>query len=505
MAYDDVVARFTLAGSLISCIATCCVLVSYMVYRDELRSFRQALVLNLALAEFLNTLNNSISGSIYVRTKALSPGPACIANGFVNQLTVQAVDFTIMAIVIVTLLTITQKTYLPSVSFAAKTMICLSTWAVPIITSTTAVALGSMSPVSGNWCWITAKRTDLRYALTHGWRIAIIFLTVVMYAYIWWYVHCHFRALFGSERGRSGSYNPFTGTVTSEKDKLKNRKTEQAALKGRGQSLDIVVDSNDGLSREPVWQKDAFRRESSSLSTESPTQSASQQSRDPYHGIGDAATPGWSPLQKPAQTRPARQHVFSPVVPVTTQERGCGSPEGIVRSFDIHVSFAEQHPQQRSPLASQHDLSSPLRQHSVNAWPHSHMATVSCTTTNTSPGTRPTFRNHAEGQRYLSHGASPEPSLGHRGRGFEREIRRMLLLNAYPTLYVLLWIPGIVNRFMEATGTAPSNTRIVGALQSTSQFVGFANALTFGLSATMRRRIASAAPSNKWRGRPREV
>lgn len=50
MAYDDVVARFTLAGSLISCIATCCVLVSYMVYRDELRSFRQALVLNLALA-----------------------------------------------------------------------------------------------------------------------------------------------------------------------------------------------------------------------------------------------------------------------------------------------------------------------------------------------------------------------------------------------------------------------------------------------------------------------
>ncbi|KKY31807.1 putative glucose receptor git3 [Diaporthe ampelina] len=330
MAYDDVVARFTLAGSLISCIATFCVLVSYMVFRDELRSFRQALVFNLALAEFLNTLNNSISGCIYVQTKRLSPGPACIANGFINQLTVQAVDFTILAIVIVTLLTITQKTYLPSVSFRAKTIICLSTWAVPIITSTTALAMGAMSPVSGNWCWITAERTDLRYALTHGWRIAIILLTVLLYAYIW----C------------------------------------------------------------------------------------------------DAATRGWSPLQKPAQTRSTKQHIFYPAVPVMTLE-----------------------PERDGARESHEGINAPL---------------------------------------------------GHRGRGFEREVRRMLLLNAYPTMYVLLWIPGIVNRFMEATGTSPSSTRIVGALQSTSQFVGFANALTFGLSATMRRRIASAAPSSKWAGRRRE-
>lgn len=65
--------------------------------------------------------------------------------------------------------------------------------------------------------------------------------------------------------------------------------------------------------------------------------------------------------------------------------------------------------------------------------------------------------------------------------------------NAYPTLYVLLWIPGIVNRLMEATGKTPSNPRAVAALQSTSQFVGFANAITFGINATMRRRIGSAA------------
>lgn len=459
--------------------------------------------------EFLNTLNNSISGSIYVRTRALNPGPACIANGFVNQLTVQAVDFTILAIVIVTLLTITQKTYLPSVSFLAKTMICLSTWAVPIITSTTAVAMGAMSPVSGNWCWITAKRTDLRYALTHGWRIAIIFLTVVLYAYIWWYVHCHFKALFGSVRGRSGSYNPLTGAVTSEKDNLKNRRTEQVALKGRGQSLSIVTDSNDAPSGDPVWKDEAFRRESSSLLTGPPVPSPPQNSREPYQGVDDAATPGWSPLQRPTETRPAKQHALYPDVPVTTQQRdseGAGDrPEGIVRSFDIHVSFAEQDPLAKTPHGSEPKLSSTPLQHPITAWPHSQMATVTCTTTNSSSGTRSPFHTSSDRENHLPHGSSPEAPLGHHRRGFEREIRRMLLLNAYPTLYVLLWIPGIVNRFMEATGTAPSNTRIVGALQSTSQFVGFANALTFGLSATMRRRIASAAPRSKWAGRTGEV
>ncbi|KAG8156855.1 hypothetical protein KVR01_013268 [Diaporthe batatas] len=301
MAYDNVVARFTLAGSMISCIATFCVLVSYMVYREELRSFRQVLVFNLALAEFLNTLNNSISGGIYIQAEAPNPGPACIANGFVNQLTVQAVDFTIMAIVIVTLLTITRKTYLPNVSLAAKTIICLSTWFVPVITSTTAVGMRAMSPVSGN-CW----------------------------------------------RKQSG---------------------------GR------------------------------------------------YQGIGVSATSFGSPLQEAAESRPIRQHARCPTASTTT-----------------------------------------------------------------------------DGPDHDGAGDSREES-GHNSRGVEKEVRRMLLLNAYPTLYVLLWIPDIVNRLMEATGTAPSNTRIVGALQSTSQFVGFANALTFGLSATMRRRIVSAASSSKlvWR------
>lgn len=49
MAYDDLVARFTLAGSMTSCIATSFVLLSYIIFRDQ-HSFRHALILNLALA-----------------------------------------------------------------------------------------------------------------------------------------------------------------------------------------------------------------------------------------------------------------------------------------------------------------------------------------------------------------------------------------------------------------------------------------------------------------------
>lgn len=50
MAYDDLVAKFTLAGSMTSCIATSLVLLSYFIFRDQQYSFRHALILNLAAA-----------------------------------------------------------------------------------------------------------------------------------------------------------------------------------------------------------------------------------------------------------------------------------------------------------------------------------------------------------------------------------------------------------------------------------------------------------------------
>jgi hypothetical protein len=49
--------------------------------------------------------------------------------------------------------------------------------------------------VSGNWCWISGKRTDLRYALGHGWRFCIVLVTIGIYVYIWAYMRRHFKTL----------------------------------------------------------------------------------------------------------------------------------------------------------------------------------------------------------------------------------------------------------------------------------------------------------------------
>jgi hypothetical protein len=50
MSYDGQVLLPTLIGSLLSCIASTVVLLCYIIYADQQRSFRHALVLNLALA-----------------------------------------------------------------------------------------------------------------------------------------------------------------------------------------------------------------------------------------------------------------------------------------------------------------------------------------------------------------------------------------------------------------------------------------------------------------------
>lgn len=52
-------------------------------------------------------------------------------------------------------------------------------------------------------------------------------------------------------------------------------------------------------------------------------------------------------------------------------------------------------------------------------------------------------------------------------------------------MYIILWIPGLTNRALEASGQ-PSSSKVLAALQCSTQFVGFANALTYGLNREMR-------------------
>lgn len=56
-------------------------------------------------------------------------------------------------------------------------------------------------------------------------------------------------------------------------------------------------------------------------------------------------------------------------------------------------------------------------------------------------------------------------------------IQRAMLLHAYPIFYIILWIPGLAMRVTQATG---GTSRVLEYMQSSTQFIGFANALTFG-------------------------
>lgn len=180
-----------------------------------------------------------------------------------------------------------------------------------------------MVPVGNNWCWIAADRTDLRYALTHGWRLAVFFITVLIYAYIYWYFQRHMKSM--------------------------------------------LIDEPENESEEVGTQ--------------------------PY--ISNTCT---------KKTR------LQSTLPNISK-----------RNMTRYTSFANDEIRQRS-------------------------------------------------------------------QKMEREVRRMLLLNGYPMLYVILWIPGIASRFLQTSGNnAAANSRVLMGLQVSTQFVGLANAITYGWNKQWRR------------------
>ncbi|KAK0439995.1 uncharacterized protein EV420DRAFT_1279325, partial [Desarmillaria tabescens] len=67
-----------------------------------------------------------------------------------------------------------------------------------------------------------------------------------------------------------------------------------------------------------------------------------------------------------------------------------------------------------------------------------------------------------------------------------KQISRILLLNAYPIAYIILWIPGICIRLVEASG---HSSRVLQIMQASTQFVGFANALTYGWNESVAKSI----------------
>ncbi|EMD60791.1 hypothetical protein GGP41_009753 [Bipolaris sorokiniana] len=386
----------TLVGSLCSAVATSCVLVCYVIYADQQRSFRHVLVLNLALAEFINSVNNSVSGAwVVANQRDLVDGVACNLNGWVGQWSVQAADFSILAIAIVTLLTITRKTYMPNVSTLKKILICSSCWIMPTISSCTALGLNEIVPVSGNWCWISAKRTDLRYGLTHAWRFTIIFITIGIYVYIWIYMKRHFSTLRAHSMGKS--YDP-----------------------------------GSSVRRREFRRDDAFQ-----LKSESEVE---------LHKIN-------------VEYRYEVKHAQS----------------GSVGKAQLAASSVEAGKDDSIQSDTMSKAPSP------NSSPYAHPAVDS--------------ERDVEAARTataIAGAQGPPTNLtgtlynGVSGRNVEKEIQRMLLLNAYPILYVILWAPGLINRLVEASG---HKSKTLTILQCSTQFIGLANALTYGFNEHLRKMV----------------
>lgn len=67
-----------------------------------------------------------------------------------------------------------------------------------------------------------------------------------------------------------------------------------------------------------------------------------------------------------------------------------------------------------------------------------------------------------------------------------RKIRKVLLMKAYPISYVVLWIPGLLNRIIEASG---NSSHVMELLQTSTAFIGLANAITYGWNEGIAREI----------------
>jgi hypothetical protein len=331
---------------------------------------------------------------------------------------VQASDFSILTIALVTFLTVTRTAYLPDASTTHKVLICMSVWIVPLTTATVATTMGAMTPVSGNWCWISSNRSELRYVLTHGWRIGIIFFTAGIYIYIWWYMNRHFRSM--------------VSTITSDLSEA----TQKPRHRHRG------------------FRKVKDKGEQQETDTEMTVMSKSEEL--PPNADDWKVSP------------PKMAYVVYNPDPVDV-ERGdeISSGPAVYPGYDSKDFYNHyrgndylQSPALQPPAA--------WRQSEIAPRPQSGMAP----------------KPLSNGPVTLDTVASEFPHRK-KSRQTEREIKRMLLLNAYPIMYVLLWIPGLTNRFLEATGHA-SESRVLAALQASSQFVGLANALTYGFNRALR-------------------
>lgn len=386
-------------------------------------------------------------------------------------------------------------------------MICLSVWVIPIITSTVAALMGTMEPVSGNWCWISRDRPDLRYALTHGWRFGIIFTTILIYLYVWWYLGRHFRSMVSTSDPLYNSTDSNTNVVTSSIRK--------------NQGFEVIhtpeVEMDEFERPKPTWnqpQKPFHKQDDKEWSfgthnngDAGPARRSS--SDDDEAGAGEARPPASRRshfIEEKMDEEPGRK--MSARI-----SRFDDNDMDLTQASEARFSYLEQEERlQQSAGGGPSHLHRDMQPPSAARFSRYDMDELTTTSKRGEGRSRSsTLSWHLPPSRELHSRDFPQnPNINNvnskqpaqnvtatmmsdfpirrQTRKVEREIKRMMLLNAYPVMYVVLWIPGLTNRLMEASGNY-SQSRLLAALQSSSQYIGLANALTYGFNQHVRHRI----------------
>ncbi|KAK6529084.1 hypothetical protein TWF694_004302 [Orbilia ellipsospora] len=437
--WDWAIGTANLIGSISSFFGSGFIVLTYLILPIK-RHFRHSLILNLAIADFLTAMNNTISGSWRLaHNKEIPDGMGCVFNGFLEQLSVQATDCSILAIALVTVWSLTRRTLIAeTLPLPTTFLICCSTWILPLFTAFTALALNKYVPVSGNWCWIAVQPIYDRYLLMHAWRFLFILIEIMLYTYLHFYLRKRFAAIMSMSRSSSG----YGATST--------------------------------LSPSPVLPKITFTP--TSLSPETP--------RPPH-----------TPLPPQTSVEKAQEDSDSDE-PTTWYED---------EDEDDYEDFVEAKPDaNRRTIFSAASLT--LRASKLmDPIPDSPTTPVTPTPAEPPPGKRKRRLNFRFAHPF-AHRSKRDDDLGdHEGdrkktrnnnSAKSRRVRRILLLNAYPAMYILLWIPGIINRFMEATG---HGNNVTAFLQASTQFIGIANAITYGWNERVGRQLREHI-NERWSG-----
>ncbi|EGX48813.1 hypothetical protein AOL_s00079g452 [Orbilia oligospora ATCC 24927] len=418
------IAVLNLIGSLSSFLGSGFIVVTYLLLPIK-RHFRHSLILNLAIADFINSSNNSTSGLWrLINRREIPDSPGCVANGFLGQLSVQATDTSILAIAIVTVWSLTRKTTIcETLPRTTTALICAATWILPMTTSFITLGMNRYGPVSGNWCWIKAEPSYFRYVMTHGWRFAFIFCEIVMYTYLHFYIRKRFGAFLDASRCSSHTGRSTVRDVGTE------FRNDSMAIR-----LDSVAARNDSLAPAEGPQRSDSQMPFS-IADEGDIRPVGARGQDLESGEAYVRTEVWISETYDDKTLPA--HAVTTTI--SSANNSLDRPATDLRPETANT-IESRRPKFSNPFAHR------------RADEDDHLADVDV---------------HDENER----------KIRQQNASRSRRVRRILLLNAYPAMYILLWIPGIINRLIEASGGKSSVMQI---MQASTQFVGLANAITYG-------------------------